>query len=440
MQPNNNSNRFNGAEPISEPVVSNIHASRLLEKTVVDSEGKRLGRVHDILVEPGEEYPRVVGLEVSLQGQKKTIRRIPWSLVHVLIREYISLRVKRGDALEDVLPGNLVHLGRDILDKQIVDLNGLRVHRVNDLQLAGAGGDLRLVAADVGFRGLLRRLGYRPLVHLLDRFLRRPIPDVLIAWRNVEPIVDAPDQVRLSVPFKRLSSIHPADLADILEALDRPQRSVILSALDLDVAAETLQEMEPKAQAATLAHLGTDRASDILESMPADEAADILSDLPEQQARELLEEMEDEEAENVRELLEYEDKTAGRLMTTDVISFPANQTCAVTINDLRRLKPDPDAAYYLYVVDSDCRLLGVLSLRDLVVSDPEALLKDVMDQHVVSVHKGAGQQEVAELMAKYDLLALPVVDDEGRLAGCALIHDVVDDVFLSGRRRLATFQ
>lgn len=412
-------------------IVPEIHASRLLEKTVVDRLGKRLGKVNDILVEPGEEFPRVVGLEV--RTRRGHLRRVPWSLIQVLVRQYLSLSVLRNE-LEDTLPQNLLYLKRDLLDKQIVDLNGLKVRRINDLKLAEVNGVLRLVAVEVGLRGLLRRLGLRRLVHLLDRLLARPLQDFFISWRDVEPLTGAPHQVKLAVPYERLSKLHPADLADILEALNRPERAAVMSALDEDLAAETLQEMEPEAQADVLEQLGKDKAADILESMPADEAADILGDLPERRAEELLEQMEDEEAEDVRELLEYEEDTAGRLMTTDFLSFREDATAGQTIEELRRLKPDPDSAYYLYVVDAEQHLIGVVSLRDLVIAEPDRPLWALMDPHVLFVKEDAHKNEVAEVMTKYDLLAVPVVDAGQVLVGMALIHDVVDDVYLVNRR------
>ncbi|MGE5552892.1 MAG: magnesium transporter [Betaproteobacteria bacterium] len=414
-------------------IVPEVHASRLLEKTVVDRFGKRLGRVNDILVEPGEEFPPVVALEV--RTRHGALRRIPWSLIQVMVRQYLTLSVQKSEVDEGSLPENLLYLRRDLLDKQIVDLNGLKVRRINDLRLAEVNGVLRLVAVEVGLRGLLRRLGLRRLVHYLDKVLPHPIQDSFISWRDVEPVTSAPHQVKLAVPYERLSKLHPADLADILEALNRPERAAVMSALDVGLAAETLQEMEPEAQADVLGQLDGEKASDILESMPADEAADILGELPERRAQELLEQMEDEEAEDVRELLEYEEDTAGRLMTTDVLSFREDLTAGETIDELRRLKPDPDSAYYLYVVDTEEHLIGVVSLRDLVVAEPDQPLWAIMDPHVLFVKEDAHKNEVAEVMTKYDLWAVPVVDAEQHLLGMDLIHDVVDDVYLADRRK-----
>lgn len=418
---------------MSVAIVPEIHASRLLEKTVVDRLGKHLGRVVDVLVDPSDEFPKVIGVEVA--GRHGARRRVSWSQMQVLVKQYLSLSILR-DEVEDMRPPeNVLKLKRDLLDKQIVDLNGLKVRRINDVKLAEANGVLRLVAVEVGLRGLLRRLGLRRLVHFLDTALAWPIPDIFISWRDVEMIAGVSNQVKLAVPYERLAKLHPADLADILEALNRPERTAVISALDVDVAAETLQEMEPRAQADVLEQLGGDRASDILESMPADEAADILGDLPEHRAQELLEQMEDEEAEDVRELLEYDEDTAGRLMTTDVLSFRETTTAAETIETLRRVKPEPDSAYYLYVIDEENHLLGVVSLRDLVVAEPDQQLGKIMDPHVLFVNEDADKNEVAEVMTKYDLLAVPVVDADRRLAGIAVIHDVVDDVYLAGRRR-----
>lgn len=414
-------------------IVPEIHASRLLEKTVVDNRGQRVGRVVELYVRLDEELPPLVALEVQGQGRQR--RTIAWSAVQVLVREYLSLSTS-AEEVPEVSVASLLPVRRALFDKQIVDLHGLKVVRVNDVKFSEIAGQLRLVAVDVGLRGLLRRLGLRPLVLWLENRLHRAVPDTLIKWQDVEHIdVEGMGQLRLGVPYARLAKLRPADLADIVEALNARARSALLGALEEDVAAEVLTEVEPDVRASILAHLEREKASDLLESLPADEVADILSDLRQDRAEELLNAMEAEEAQEVRKILEYDENTAGRLMSTELLCFLDTQTAQETIEALRRLQPDPEVAYYLYVVDGERKLLGIVSLRDLVIAAPERPLGEIMNRHIIAVSKDDGKEKVRDLLAKYDLLALPVLDEEGRLVGVVSLPDAVDDLFVRARRR-----
>ncbi|MCL6615345.1 MAG: PRC-barrel domain-containing protein, partial [Firmicutes bacterium] len=351
-------------------IAEEIFMSRLLGKTVVDPRGKRIGRLSDVLVNE-EELPRVVGLAMRAVDGRTVL--VDWQEVHVWIRQYISLRHPREELALLPMDGPYLYLRRDLLDKQIVDLNGRKVVRINDLKLAAVQGELRLIAVDIGFRGLLRRLGLRRFVHWWERRVR-DLPDTLIRWQDVERIETGANRVKLSVPYQRLAKLHPADLADIIEDLNNRDRTAVLQALETDVAAEAFQEIEPEVQSAILEHMNGERASDLLETMPADEAAEILGELPDEKAEELLSLMEAEQANEVRELLEYEEGTAGRLMTREFLAFGQNLTVDETIARLREAKPDPDVAYYLYVIDDRGVLRGVVSLRDLVISPPATRL------------------------------------------------------------------
>lgn len=405
--------------------------SRLLGKTVVDPRGKRIGRVTDLAVDT-DDLPRVIGLEIRTTHQEEML--LDWQEVHVWIRQYISVRRRRKELHPLLANGQRLFLRRDLLDKQIVDLHGRKVVRINDLKLATIHGDLRLVAVDIGFRGLLRRLGLRGLVHWWEK-RGRDLPDTLISWQDVERIETEANRVKLNVPYQRLAKLHPADLADIIEDLNNRERTAVLQALEMDVAAETFQEIEPEVQSAILEHMSGERASDLLETMPADEAAEILGELPDDRAEELLNLMEVDQANEVRELLEYEEGTAGRLMTTEYLAFPQNLTAEETIARLREAKPDPEVAYYLYVVDEGGILRGVVSLRDLVISPGATPLAEIMNPRVASVHDTDDQANVAEVITKYDLLAVPVIDEGGVLVGVVVINDLVDAVFLEKIRR-----
>jgi len=228
------------------------------------------------------------------------------------------------------------------------------------------------------------------------------------------------------VPHAKLALLHPADIADIVEEMTADERVAVFEQLDAETAAEALAEVEPEMQAAIVSDLDEERAADILEEMDPDEAADLLQDLPEERREELVELMEKEEKQDVEELLTYAEDSAGGIMTTDYVALAGGLTAAQAIDELRVRKPDPQLTYYLYVVDDEGRLEGVISLRDLVVAPPETKLTAAMDPHVLKVEAETPKEEVASLIAKYDLLALPVVDARRKLLGTVTVDDVVE--------------
>jgi CBS domain-containing protein len=380
---------------------------------------------------PREHFPPVQwGILSTRQGE----RIVRWNELAI---ELAHLRLRRGleGLAAEALPPDALRLGRDILDKQIVDTHGAKVVRVNDLQLEETGGQLRLVGADVGVRGLVRRIGAEGLAERVASVFGRKIPRGVIPWNLVEPLETPEANVRLTVPHEKLAFLHPADIADIVEEMTADERRAVFEQLDVETAAEALAEVEPEVQAAIVSDLQEERAADILEEMAPDEAADLLQDLPEERRDELVELMETEEAKDVEEILAHPEDSAGGIMTTDVISFPRDITAQAAIDRLRQQKPDPELAYYLYVTDADGRLEGIVSLRDLVVADPDTSLLQVMDPNVLTVNATSPKEDVAALMAKYDLLALPVVDARHRLIGAITVDDVVELILPRGWKK-----
>lgn len=405
--------------------------SEIQHRPVVDGRGETVGRLKDLAVLPHDQFPPVQwGVLATGQGE----RIVRWTDLSV---ELAQLRLRRG--LEGIpaetLPPEALRLGRDILDKQIVDTHGAKVVRVNDLQLEESGGQLRLVGADVGLRGLARRIGAEAMAERVASLFGRRIPRAVIPWNLVEPLETPGSDVRLSVPHEKLAFLHPADIADVVEAMTADERRTVFEHLDVETAAEALAEVEPDMQASIVSDLNEERAADILEEMAPDEAADLLQDLPEERRKELVDLMEKEEAKDVEKILAHPEDSAGGIMTTDVISFPRDITAQAAIDRLRQQKPDPELAYYLYVTDPDGRLEGVVSLRDLVVADPNTALLQVMDPHVLTVSATAPREDVAALMAKYDLLALPVVDPRRRLIGAVTVDDVVELILPRGWKK-----
>jgi Mg/Co/Ni transporter MgtE len=330
---------------------------------------------------------------------------------------------------------NEILLRSDLLDKQIVDIDGRRVVRVNDVSLDDVEGSLRLVAVDVGGAGLLRRLGIEGPYRTLARNLRLPISEKYIDWEDVDPVESSIASVKLRVPHAGLAELHPADLASIIDQLAPRDRAGVLASLDDEAFADAMEEMEPDTQVEVLELLEPERAADILEEMSPDDAADLVADLSDETREEILALMEKEEAEEVQELLGYPEDSAGGIMTTEFIAIPATLNAGQTIERLRELEPDAETVYYLYVTDDDEHLVGVLSLRDLIVAQPATPISEVMFDEPVAVGVLASQEEVAQVVARYNLLAVPVVDDHGRLAGIVTVDDAIDTVLPTAWKR-----
>jgi Mg2+ transporter MgtE len=319
-----------------------------------------------------------------------------------------------------------------------VDVQGYRVVRVNDIRIARSGERFCVVGVDAGLRALVRRTGLGAPVEAVARLIGRPLHSNLLSWEVVETL--EPDsagggRIRLKVPHEKIARMHPADIADIVEQLDPQQRAEVIHALDIETAADTIEEMEDEEAAAVMEAMEEERAADILEEMEPDDAADILADLSEARTEELLEHMEPEEAADVKELLAYGEETAGGLMTTEYVAVQASMTADGTIQRLRELAPQAETAYYVYVVDSDERLVGVISLRDLIVAKPDERIETFMVPNVRYVHTADHADEVARVLTHYNLLALPVIDDESRLAGIVTVDDMMERLVPQDRRR-----
>jgi Mg2+ transporter MgtE len=320
-----------------------------------------------------------------------------------------------------------VFLARDILDKQIIDTNGVRVVRVNDLELARVERQFFVANVDIGGLGLLRRLGLVKVVEWLAHRIGRRPPSTEIAWDDVE-LLHAGEPMRLKVPGEKVSELHPADLAEIISDLKRSQSDRLLASLDVKTLADTLEEVEPDFQASLVEAMPDEKVADVLEEMGPDEAADLLAELPEDRSRDLLELMEDDEAKDVRKLLTYPDDSAGGIMTTEFVAVPADLSAGEAIALLRKTAHEAETITYVYVTDSEDHLLGVVSLHELVLADPDTPISEIMHHRVVSVMPLASQEEVAQAVAKYNLVAVPVVDSEQRIHGIVTADDALDKI------------
>lgn len=412
--------------------LNNVFLSSLLYNKLYDKDSNALGKITDLAVLDDEQLPGIVA--VSVKKKDKSTLCIKWKNVDIYEQDNGKLHISCSSTAE-YSQNNLIYLSRDLLDKQIVDINGRKVVRVNDLRLAEINGILKVVAVDIGFTGLLRRLSIERGVKSFFKLFKKNLHDELITWDNVEPLKLGTDKLTLTVPYKKLASLHPADIADILESLDSKYRSEVFQALDDETAANTLEEIEPDIQANLLESVNEDKASNILDNMDNDEIADIFDDMEEDRVENLLHHMEKEDADEIRTLMKYEDTTVGSLMNTEFISFSPGLTVQETINELRLLQPSSDVTYYLYVVDGLRRLMGVVSLRDLITSQPSTKLSEIMDTQVITVKDNDRVDYVTEIITKYDLLAIPVINDKNVMVGMAILNDIVDEVLLPRWKR-----
>jgi len=318
-------------------------------------------------------------------------------------------------------------LKRDILDKQIVDTGGMRIVRVNDIKLTFVKSGIIAIGADIGPTGLMRRLSLERLFKAVASFFNKKIPDKILSWQFVEPLGTGGHKIKLNIPYGKLSLLHPADIADIMEELSVQESAEIFKSLDEETAAETLSEIdESDLQLSLIESLDTEKAADILEMMPPDEVADILGDMPEQQAEEILSDMNSQGAEEVRELMSHDEDTAGGLMTTEYISFPEEFNVEQALSEFRLLAPNIETTYYLYVEEKGGYLKGVITLKNLIMARPFQKLTDIMNRKVVSALVTEHKDEVAEKIWRYSLLALPVVDKDDVIQGIITLDDVID--------------
>jgi len=326
-----------------------------------------------------------------------------------------------------------LYLVDSVLDKQIVDLNGRKLVRVNDVRLVSIANGTYAVAVDIGIEGLLRRIGIVRPIKFMSSLFGANVSSKFILWEDVEAIDFSNLNIKLSKSYSRLQTLHPSDLADIIEDLGRKASAEVFSSLDEEKAADVLEELEIDAQVRILESLSIEKAADVLDKMPADEVADIFDALEDDKVELLLKEMGEDTSQEVRELLYYPDNSVGSIMSTEVLSFNEDATIDEVLADLKAKKPEAEALYNLFVTGENDVLIATFSLRDLVIHAPETSIRQIMRPATVHLRDYQKINEVAELVSKYNLLAIPVVDRDNVLQGMVVIDDVIDDLMGKGR-------
>lgn len=393
----------------------------MIGRPIHDSRNEKFAVIKDVIVSYGsEDYPPLVGLVARF-------RRRDFFVSQRNIAGFDASGARLSRLKLDLTPferrDGEVLLGRDVLDNQLIDVDGKRVVRVNDVQLIDTGDRWRVTGADVSFQGFLRRLmpkgfyGNDRAVEVLD-------------WADVGYL--ATDTATVTVQLKsskdKLSRLHPVDIAQLAESLSPVHRTEVVESLDDEIAADTLEEMSTEAQAQILEDLDNERAADILEEMSPDDAVDVLGELSDERAEELFNLMEGDEKADVAELMNFEHDTAGGLMTTEFVHVPMDLTVGETIVRLREMAETPNMIYYLYVVEKEgsWKLVGLISLRSLILANPTLKLSEVMRSEFRYAHPSDSAEEASQLIAEYNLLALPVVDDDGDIAGIVTVDDAME--------------
>jgi magnesium transporter len=422
--------------------------SQLQGRSVYNPDGKVVGRLYDFVATAGDKYPQITAIIFAAGWINPSLFICPWNTVEMTDTNEFRLTQKELLFFSHRKAENEIFLRKEVLDQQIIDTHGGKVVRVNDLHLLKAEGQLRLAHADIGMRGIVRRLGWEKFIDNIVRILNKKSKylkqEHFITWKVVQLLTLAPPKggdeairphrLQLNVDQTQLTRLHPADLAEILEDLDYRERAALFSTLDTETASDALAEVDPSLQPALLESVDKEKALDIVESMPPDEAADLLNTLSEAQSQEILNKMDKQDAQEISQLLEYDPDTAGGMMTTRFTTLTQEMTVEQVFQYLRENVPSAESIYYLYVVDKDEQLIGVLTLRHLVVADPKTLITQIMIPNPISVKLDDHAETIADLNEKYNLLAVPVVDDQNRIQGVITVDDVLAHVVTSAWR------
>jgi CBS domain-containing protein/sporulation protein YlmC with PRC-barrel domain len=407
--------------------MATLALSELLGSTVHDSTGAVCGRVREVALAPQEDRSRVASLIVKTATGNRVL---PFSAVSQVVSG-----IRASTTAAEWSPANgaegLFLLGRDLLDQQVIDVHGRKVVRVNDVDFYQETAQnhlvLKIEGVDVGARGAIRRLlkGVVPLAVL--RALLQRIPPREIPWEFIDLIeTDPARRVKLKISHERLAKLHPADIADIVEDLAPDEREAVFETLDEEVAADAMEELEPKVQKSVVESLDSDRAADIVEEMEPDAAADLLADLPQERSEEILVQMQPEERQEVTELLEFEENTAAGRMTTEYIALPVTATAHDAVEAMRTFEGRMETMSTIFLIDSHGTLAGAVPLAKIVLAPSSTPLLALTQERLVSCHVDAKEKEFAELFDKYNLLTLPVIDENNHLIGVITPDDVIN--------------
>lgn len=401
--------------------MKNLYLSDFIKKPVLSPTGEKIGKLKDVIVSSDHSYPIIKALEITT-NDKRTVN-ISWRYIGTLGNE-IKLKYPLKDLKEYKIQKHDIILLKDVMDRQVVDIEDKKIRRVNDIKISPTNGHFHVIGVDIGVNGILRRLS---LNRIAKPFGITSNED-LISWKDIDTVESDYSKVKLKVPKQKIKKLHPADMAEIVDQLGLNESLNILNSLDDESAADTLEEVSPERQVSLLEGMDSQRAAELLDEMSPDDAADVLADLPEEKAEELLDLMEPEESDDLRKLLKYPENTAGGIMTTEFAYVDQDLAVKDVLNSLRQMADEVETIYYVYIISKKGDLVGVISLRDILLSEPETKVSEIMHTHIIKANVMEDQHEVAQKIAKYNLIALPVVEDETQLRGIITVDDAIDIV------------
>lgn len=404
-----------------------LHLSQIVGGDLRDSAGLRLGRVDDLIVRLGaDEYPPVTGVLASVAGRDVFV---PAEAIGEIGPDGVDVRRSRLDLQPFARRPQEVLLADDVLDRQLINVDGARLVRTNEIELARLDGWYRVIGVDTGPRGLLRRLIPRRFADTIGQ-------GSFLDWASVEPFTGHVPTVRLRVPHPKLARLHPAEVADLVEAASHREGEEILAAVraDAEREADVFEELDPRHQVEFTGGMTDEEVAALLARMESDDAADLANDLPEGRREAVLESLPEGQRRRVRALLGYDATTAGGLMSPDFVCVYSQATREETLERVRRSHGPADSLAWIYVMNQHHRLKGAIRLVDLLRAESGATVGDLAEPPRTVV-PGADLEEVARLMTDFDLTVVPVVDDEQRIVGVVTVDDVLEVVLPRSWRR-----
>ncbi|WP_079426178.1 magnesium transporter MgtE N-terminal domain-containing protein [Clostridium oryzae] len=414
--------------------LTNFFFSKILNNEVHNISGQTIGRLSDLILDFNQEKPTVMYMQIR-DGRRKFYAAAEALNITKNEKERYNIEIKSETLLIKLPDENDIFLVRDFLDKQIVDINGRKVERVNDVRLGYINNNWLLLAVDIGTRGLLRRLGVEYTFIKLSGLINYQLRNKLIIWDNVQPLSTGTEKLKLLCPANRIETLHAADIADIIEELHNKNANVLFNSLNNQKAAEVFEEIETDVKVNLLKTMSDEKASDILEILPSDEIADILEEIDEDRAEKLLTKMDEDSQEEIRELMEYEKETVGSLMSKDFLTFLPDVTVEDILNWFQKNHTDEEESYNLYITNDRDNLLGIVSLFSIVTSDRSTKIYNIMTAQPKRLKDIDFIEDAIELMQKYNLISLPVLDENNCLVGVITLNDSIHE--LMKLRRIA---
>ncbi len=392
-----------------------MYLTELLSKNVFDKDNQKLGKIKDVVISPDKTYPKIEAIKIKANGEYYFI---PSSYIEDINTTKVLLTTPLEDIRQYPKQDSQIKLSRDILDRQVVDMEGSKIRRVNDVEISYKNGNYYIIGVDIGVNGLFRRLG-------MGKFSKKIHPeDNIISWKDIDSLDFT--NLKLKVSKNKLTRLHPADIAEIVDDLGISDSMSILNSLDDESAADAFEEISPEKQKTILTEMEEKEAADLVDEMSPDDAADLLASISDEKKEEILDLMDPEESQELRELLEYPENTAGGIMTTEYASVIGNQSTGDVMKEIRKIADDVETLYYIYILSSDEHLEGVVTIRELLLSSDDTDIYDYMNKDLVSVNVNEEENEVAKIIAKYNLIALPVLDDEEKMKGIITVDDAID--------------